>query len=331
MGGAPPPSESISRSRAIARLATPALTTLWGENPPFTAGGEGLYRELNPTELFSRICARAPYFALRGVTEVGPGEVAAWLPVEQPPGAEASPMAISEVNRHLSVLGACAASLMNPSRGQHYYLPQRAWMERLHEEPLPRGSRLRGAAKADFHHRRGASATTLLSTPEGQPLFAMGVDYNVLHAESFLRLFHDAWREPGSEGAAPRHNPYAQPPVLQHVVHEGECLRGTLGPVELAWCEGHFTRLPVLPAAVVGGLLCGLAGGLLRQKVGDVSARYLVTHVDMRTESFAFAGETVRFDAHRQAAWGRDQFFDCWAAVDGRVVAVVELMLSCLD
>lgn len=333
MDGAPRPSESTSRARAIARLATPALTTLWGQNPPFAPRGEGLYRGLNKAELFSRICVREPYFTLADVTEVGRGEVVAWLPVEQSAGDEASPMALSEVNRHLSVLGACAASLMNPSRGQHYYLPQRAWLERLHEEPLPRSAGpLRGTAKADFHHRRGASASTLLATAEGQPLFSLRVDYNVLHAESFLRLFHDSWCEPRcGEGAGARHDPSARLPTLWDVVGEGEWLHGTLGPVERAWCEGHFTRLPFLPTAVVVGLLSGLAGTLLRQEVGKGPARYVVTHMEVRTESFACIGETVRFDAHRQAVRGAVQFFDCGASVGGRVVAVVELMLTCLE
>jgi hypothetical protein len=240
---------------------------------------------------------------------------------------------MAEVNRHLSVLGACAASLMNPSQGPHYYLARRAWVERLHEEPLPRATGLlHGTAKAEFKHRRTASAHALLTTPEGLPLFAMGVDYNVLHAESFLRLFLEprggpwAEAEPGSG-----HNPHGLPPPLRDVVREGECLRGTLGPVGEELCGGHFAMLPVLPVATVVGGLSGLAGALLCQWVGDASARYLVTRADVRTESFAYPGETVRFDAHRQAVRGRDHFFDCWASVDGRVVAVLELMLTCLD
>ncbi|EPX61006.1 hypothetical protein D187_001658 [Cystobacter fuscus DSM 2262] len=332
MGRAPRFSTGMSCSPAISTLATPALMTLWGGHLPFAPEGEKPQRELSRPELFARICVSAPYFAPQEVKAVGRGEVMARLPVEPRPGAEGSPLPASEVYRHLSVLGACAASLVNPSEGPHCYLPRRAWVERLHEGPLPQATQpLHGSAKAEFNQRRTAIAHALLSDPEGQPLFAMGVDYNVLHAESFVRLFQGTRQDPRLEG--PCRDPAVQVPLpsLRDVVREGECLRGTLGPVGPELCRGHFELFPVLPMAAVVEGLCGLAGTLLGQGEGQPPARYLVTRGDVRTESFAHAGETVRFDAHRLAVKGRDHYFDCWASVGGRVVAVMELTLTCLE
>jgi hypothetical protein len=322
----------MSFSPAISTLATPALMTLWGGHLPFAPEREKLQPELSRPGLFSRICVSEPYFALQEVKGVGRGEVMAHLPVQPRLGAECSPLHASEVYQHLSVLGACAASLVNPSEGPHCYLPRRAWVERLHEGPLPRATQpLHGSAKAEFNQRRTAIAHALLSDPDGQPLFAMGVDYNVLHAESFVRLFQGTRQDPRPEG--PRQGSVVQLPLpsLRDVVREGECLRGTLGPVSPELCQGHFVLFPVLPMAAVVEGLCGLAGTLLGQGKGQEPARYLVSRGDVRTESFAHAGETVRFDAHRLAVKGRDHYFDCWASVEGRVVAVTELTLTCLD
>ncbi|PTL84177.1 hypothetical protein [Vitiosangium sp. GDMCC 1.1324] len=329
---------------SISALATPALARLRGDRVPFETPGTCLYQELSRPELYERICVRDPYFALSEVTVVGDGEVVAKVPVEQETEGEASPINAAEVGRHLAILGSCAASLVNPKEGQHYYLARRARLERLHEGPLPRATGLlRGAAKAEFKERRTATAYTRLSSAGGQPLFALEVDYNVLSAAAFARLFQgsrqEMRREPraGREGrgapadfAAMRQNPHRAPPPLQDTVRDGECLKATL-PVTVEMCKGHFALHPVLPVAVVMSGLSGLAGTLLRQLVGNASARYLVTHGEVRAESLANAGESVTFCAHRHGVEGREHRFYCWASVGSRLVGVMELTLTSLE
>ena len=344
MGNALGPSPAVLHSPAsISALATSALTTLWGDRAPIALEESRLQQELSRTELFERICVRDPYFALREVRVMGPGEVTAQVPVEQEPHGEASPLMAAEVGRHMAILGSCAASLLHKG-GQHFYLARRASLERLHEGPLPKATGLlRGTARAEFKERRTASASTLLSSADGQPLFAMSVDYNVLSSAAFQRLFQGARQElrraprgerPGGEPgefAAQRRNPYSEPLPLESLEREGECLRATLGPVSADLCKGHFAMYPVLPVAMVMGGLSGVAGMLLRQLVGNPAARYLVTRGEVRAESLVYAGETVLFDAQRQGVRGRDHFFDCWASVAGRVVGVVQLTLTCLE
>lgn len=346
MGNAPQMLLSLSQSPvSISALATPALATLWGDRMPFEVSGARLHEVLSRPDLFARICVRDPYFALSEVTVVGHGEVVAGVPVEQETEGEASPINAAEVGRHLAILGSCAASLVNPKEGQHYYLARRARLERLHEGPLPRAtSLLRGVAKAEFKERRTATASTLLTSAEGQPLFSLEVDYNVLSAPAFLRLFQGARqemrREPRAERearggavdfAAMRQNPHRLPPPLRDMVRDGECLKATLGPVSAELCKGHFAMHPVLPVAVVMSGLSGLAGTLLRDLVGNASARYLVTRGEVRAESLAYAGESVTFGAHLHGVEGRDHRFYCWAAVGERLVGVMELTLTCLE
>lgn len=332
-------------STSISALATPALATLWGDRHPFGSMGARMDEELSRAELFARICVRDPYFALHAVKVVGDGEVTAGVPVEQETGRECSPINAAEVGRHLAILGSCAASLVNPKEGQHYYLARRARLERLHEGPLPRATGLlRGTAKADFKERRTATAHTLLSSPEGQSLFALEVDYNVLSAAAFMRLFQGARQDMRSEPraggggeerctagdfSAMRQNPHREPPRLCGDVRDGECIEATLnvGP-EL--CKGHFAMHPVLPVAVVMSGLSQLAGTLLGELVGNAAVRYLVKQGEVRAESLAYAGETVTFGAHFDGAQGRDYRFDCWASVGERLVGVMELTLTCV-
>jgi 3-hydroxymyristoyl/3-hydroxydecanoyl-(acyl carrier protein) dehydratase len=340
----PPLAVPRPSSSSISALATPALTTLWGDRLPFGGVGARLGEELSRQELYARICVRDPYFALHAVTVAGDGEVTAGVPVEQETGRECSPINAAEVGRHLAILGSCAASLVNPKEGQHYYLARRARLERLHEGPLPRATGLLcGMATADFKERRTATAHTLLSSPEGQPLFALEVDYNVLSAAAFLRLFQGARQDMRSEPRAKREerckaggdfealrqNPHREPPRLCGTVRDGECLEATLN-VGAELCKGHFAMHPVLPVAVVMSALSGLAGTLLGELVGDASVRYLVKHGEVRAESLAYAGETVTFGAHLHGVQGRDHRFYCWASVGERLVGVMELTLTCL-
>ncbi|MFL5358263.1 3-hydroxyacyl-ACP dehydratase FabZ family protein [Archangium sp.] len=326
---------------SISALATPTLATLWGDRLPFGGMGARFGEELPRPELYARICVRDPYFALHAVTVVGDGEVTAGVPVEQETGRECSPINAAEVGRHLAILGSCAASLVNPKEGQHYYLARRARLERLHEGPLPRApGLLRGTAKADFKERRTATAHTLLSSEEGQPLFALEVDYNVLSAAAFMRLFQGARQDMRSEPragreerctsgdfAALRQNPHREPPPLCDTVRDGECLKATLN-VGAELCKGHFAMHPVLPVAVVMSALSQLAGTLLGELVGNASVRYLVKHGEVRAESLAYAGETVTFGAHLHGVEGSDHRFYCWASVGERLVGVMELTLT---
>jgi 3-hydroxymyristoyl/3-hydroxydecanoyl-(acyl carrier protein) dehydratase len=322
------------------------LATPWSVRMPAEGAEPRAPRVLEPSGLYARICVRDPYFALREVTEVGEGEVLARVPVEQEPEAEASPINAAEVGRHLAILGSCAASLVNRKEGQHYYLARRAKLERLHEGPLPRFSEpLWGAARAEFPDKRVATARTLLASPEGLPLFSLEVEYNVLPAAAFSRLFQGARqemrREPraerGPKGGSPadfaamRQNPFRAPLPLRDFVREGECLKATLGPVSADQCKGHFALHPVLPVAVVMSGLSGMAGALLRQLVGNEAARYLVTRGEVRADSLAYAGETVTFGAHRHDLRGHEHHFYCWAAVGERLVGVMELTLTTLE
>ncbi|NMO18221.1 hypothetical protein HPC49_18245 [Pyxidicoccus fallax] len=300
---------------------------------------------LTAQELYPRICVRDPYFALKDVTVMGQGEVVARIPVQQDPDAEAGPISLAESGRHLAILGSCASALVTPKDGQHFYLACGARGQWLRKEAMPRSTELLwGLAQAEFTGKRTATARTLLSLEDGTPLFRLEVDYNVLSAAAFTRLFGEARqemrREPRrddgiqrtpEEWAKLRTNPYSKPLALRDWRPDGESLNATLGPVTPEMCKGHFALHPVMPVAIVASGMTRVATTLLRRLEGAPWARCLAKDVRLSADSLAFAGQTVVFGAQRRSVDGNDHTFTCQASVGERVVASLDVTFTRVD
>jgi hypothetical protein len=288
-------------------------------------------------DLYHQICVRAPYFALRDVAVVGPEEVVARIPVELDPGAEAAPISIAEAGRHLAILGTCAAARIAPDDGQNYYLATGATGRWLHEGALaPDGELLWGRARAASTGRRKVTAQTVLATADGIPLLSMDIDYKVLSAPIFERLFAGARmemrRRPRTAlpaevpAAALRRNPYRVPLELAATRRRENRLTGTL-EVRPEFCSGHFARYPTMPVAVAAGAMTRLAGTLFGQLTGEPGARWLTRTVVLAADGLAHAGQTVTFSAVHESTAGEDHTFRCTAAIGHRRLAELVLTL----
>ena len=333
--------------------AAPSLIASGASGSPWTPSQESLrpltglapHTVLTAAELYPRICVRDPYFALKDVTVMGEGEVVARVPVQQDPDAEAGPISLAESGRHLAILGSCASALMAQKDGQHFYLACGARGQWLRKEPMARSTELLwGLAKAEFTGKRTATARTLLSLEDGTPLFRLEVDYNVLSAAAFTRLFGEARvdmrREPRrddgvqrtpEEWAKLRQNPYSKQLALRDWRPDGESLNATLGPVTPEMCKGHFALHPVMPVAIVASGMTRVATTLLRRLEGAPWARCLAKDVRLSADSLAFAGQTVTFGAHRRSVDGDDHTFTCQASVGERVVASLDVTFTRVD
>ncbi|WAM26842.1 MULTISPECIES: hypothetical protein [Myxococcus] len=310
-----------------------------------TLSGLAPHTLLTHADLYPRICVRDPYYALKDVTVMGEGEVVARIPVQQDPDAEAGPIGLGEAGRHLAILGSCASALMSPKDGQHFYLACGARGQWLRPEPMARATDLLwGLAKAEFTGRRTATAHTLLSLPDGTPFFRLEVDYSVLSAAAFTRLFGEARvdmrREPRrddgvqrtpEEWARLRQNPYSKPLALRDWRPDGESLSATLGPVTAEMCKGHFALHPVMPVAVVASGMTRVATTLLRRLEGAPWARCMAKDVRLKADTLAYAGQTVTFGAVRSAHDGDAHTFTCQASVGERVVAELDVTYIRVD
>ncbi|MCE9668856.1 hypothetical protein LY474_13625 [Myxococcus stipitatus] len=328
---------SLRSSGLSSSVASPV--TSWTEQSGLDWSNVAPHTVLSAADLYPRICVRDPYFALKDVTVMGKGEVVARVPVQQDPDAEAGVIGIAEAGRHMAILGSCASALMAPKDGQHFYLACGARGEWLRREPMKRGNELLwGLAQASFTGKRTATARTLLSTPDGMPVFRLEVDYNVLSAAAFTRLFGEARvemrREPRrddgvqrtpEEWARMRQNPYSKPLELRDWSSDGESISATLGPVTTEMCKGHFALHPVMPVAIVASGMTRVATTLLRKLEGAPWARCLAKDVRLSADSLAYAGQTVNFGAVRRSHDGANHTFTCQASVGERVVAELDV------
>lgn len=331
---------------AISSDAAPAVHPAmpWsGQQAPL--GEAAPYTVLSAQELYPRICVRDPYFALKDVTVLSRGEVMARVPVQLDPGAEAMPISLAECGRHLAILGSCASAMVAPKDGQHFYLACGARGQWLQPNAQERAQDLLWAlAQAEYTGKRTATARTLLSAADGTPLFKLEVDYNVLSAAAFTRLFGDARVEMRRAPRAPdtvqrtpeewaklRQNPYSKPLDLRDWQPDGECIRATLGPVTPDLCKGHFAMHPVLPVAIVASGMTRAATELGRRLTGSPEARFVAKDVRLSADSLAYAGQTVVFGAHRRAVDGANHTFYCWASVGERVVAQLDVTFTRVD
>lgn len=315
----------------------------WVTQPLMPLSEAAPYTVLSAQELYPRICVRDPYFALKDVT-VLPGEVVARVPVQMVSEAEAMPIGLGEAGRHLAILGSCGAALVAPKDGQHFYLASAARGQWLQPSAQERGTDMLWAlAQAEYTGKRTCTARTLLSSSDGTPLFRLEVDYNVLSAAAFTRLFGEARqemrREPRpsdtvqrtpEEWAKLRQNPYSKPLDLHDWSREGDNLSASL-VVTPELCKGHFAMHPVMPVAVVAGGMTRMATTLGRSLEMSPGARFVAKDVKLSADSLAYAGQKVVFGAHRTRVRGADHTFACWAAVGERVVAQLDVTYTRVD
>ena len=328
----------VSSSASTATSAMP-----WVNRPLMPLSEAAPYTVLSAQELYPRICVRDPYFALKDVT-VLPGEVVARVPVQMASDAEAMPLGLGEAGRHLAILGSCGAALVAPKDGQHFYLASAARGQWLQPAPQERATDMLWAlAQAEYTGKRTCTARTLLSLSDGTPLFRLEVDYNVLSAAAFTRLFGQAKLEMRAaprpadnvqrtpeEWAKLRQNPYSKPLELTDWQMDGGSLRSSL-VVTPELCKGHFAMHPVMPVAVVAGGMTRMATTLGRSLEQCDTARFVAKDVKLSADSLAYAGQTVVFGAQRKQVRGADHTFACTASVGERVVAQLDVTFTRVD
>ncbi|MEU5877067.1 hypothetical protein [Spirillospora sp. NPDC047279] len=238
------------------------------------------------------ICVSKPYYALRDLVTTGPGMVEATVPVERPPGREATPITMAELGRHLAILGLCGAATVNPVAGRHFYLAGDAMVEWLAPPTSERPSELHGRATTAFtSRRRTARAHTELLDASGAVLAQVRIDYTVISERTFEHLF------PADPPLVPTQvNPYrGDLPFPEVEVIDGRVEADLL--VEPDMCVGHFTDRPMLPVAVAAGGLATIGERLLRERAGTDDFTWSSTRMALQAQRLVRAGTKVTFVA----------------------------------
>ena len=277
-------------------------------------------------EIYSRIGVRTPYYALRNLTIPSRGSATALLPPELPPARELTPLSLTDMSRHLSILGLCAVASTASSPQRRFYLARSATLtwHTTHVLP-PTTTPLPGRAVGRFTGARRATAQALLSTDSGIVLGHIGLTYQVLSEPVFARVFSHAHR-PGLSHDDGR-NPFTQPLPLDNVTANGHTITATVTshPQQTA---GHFYDYPTLPAAVLGGAMCEAASLVLDSLTGS---RVCWTPITARFAAHVLptANQTVTVTACPSDSPAPDDAYaiDVTAAIGKTTVATLTLVV----
>jgi hypothetical protein len=284
-------------------------------------------------EIAELIEVRAPYFALRNLSAQTPGTVTASVVPEQPRGHELGGFAAAEAGRHLAIAGSCACASLDPAAGKRFYLANRATLRRVSQAPALEGP-LAVQATAISRDKRKAEAQATIADALGRVLFALDVGYMVLEERVFQRMFSAHRRDLRAQTRTPggifdhlRKSPYQKPLPLLTTQLDRDAGVALLPELQGELCAGHFPMYPAMPVALLMYGLSSLSGEVLRARYGS-QHRYFVQGAHVRADNLAFAGDSLRFEAHWRGSEAGDDAFEARALLpSGAVAGSMELTL----
>lgn len=278
----------------------------------------------DPTQrALDRISVSAPYFGFTDIEHdpAGTGLVATVAP-SPPPEPEVGAIEAAQVARHLAILGSCAAALTNPKEQRHHYLAVHASYERVGHPPIAALTEpMQATAAATWIDKRTAQATMTLAAADGTGLNRLHVTYAVMTPAMFSRL------NPPVPLAADAPGETASPLVVER--NDGT-ITGDFGPVDAAWCAGHFPDQPAAPVAVVMGQLVLTARHAMCHYLGGPVA-YRVESGTVEATGLAQPGQHLVMEAEHVRAEPDDvHLLTGRALADGQQVGSVEVRLAAI-
>ncbi|WP_306316296.1 MULTISPECIES: hypothetical protein [unclassified Streptomyces] len=270
---------------------------------------------LDPT---GRICVTSPYYALDDLTETAPGSVTAGVTVQTDPGLQAAVIGLGEMGRHLAILGLCAAATLNPRTGQHYYLARKASARVAAAGDRDGDPKLIGTAHARLPSPRRAEADTELRDRDGGLVSRLAVEYDVVSAPVFRRMFA---QRAVSTPPTP-HNPYVTPPRLSGPTMRGAEAEGRI-TVTPEMCPGHFDGFPAFPVAVVATVMASVVDHLVADAY-PAGTRWRPVGTELEAHELVWPGETLTVSGHLADSPSAGRRARCAARVGDRVIATTE-------
>lgn len=242
----------------------------------------------NVTEIIGNISVKPPYFSFENISIDDGGFLNARFSPELAHPYEKSPICMSEVGRHMAILGSLALSSSNPLKEQHYYLANHALVTRNISDETETQPLYGKVTDVSVSKRKGAIHSELCN--EGNDiLYTVDVDYTVIHHTSFERLFADKYFH---DNAHYEVNPYTLNIEFEDIEYYENSCKTTLGKVLPFYCLGHFENYPALPVARLANALLNLAGAHMNH-IKKSTNKYIVMKADISANTLAFVGEEV--------------------------------------
>ncbi|WP_460422306.1 hypothetical protein [Pseudomonas sp. ZL2] len=272
--------------------------------------------------MVERMAVQRPYFAFDTLYQTADADWDIWgnFKPEQPLGAEAGPLTLSECIRHLSTLGACAAALaQHPDERVHYLADHAIWT--MHRAGLNADRAMLIAARARVSARSGkrVEANAELLTA-GVVSADLTVSYQALPAQVFDLAFADH----GNAGCSPAtRSPYRRMFPLLVLSLKRHAITACSVDYSAERCAGHFPDHPMWPVSAVLSGLCEVMSQLLAHEF-QRCVEYTVMHAEMRALRLVAASEQLLFSATLMSVSceGRVYSMSC-SATHGRAVVVM--------
>ncbi len=243
----------------------------------------------NKNELTKLIEVTPPYFALKNIIIDKEGYITAGFQIEMTEHEEIPCISLSEVGRHIAILGSLAMAQENPVKEKHYYLACDAWFDRLHSLPIEsKNCRIR--AKVTDINRKGGTIHGQLFTEDGTLTYNSEVKYTTINYKIFERKFRSKFIKDNPKN---KENPYTQKTLINFKNKTKETCTATIDAIEPKDCLGHFDNYPAMPVARISGAMFE-ASGIHYNLLRNSNEKYCIKRVEMHADSFIFAGENAK-------------------------------------
>ncbi len=238
--------------------------------------------------LKSLIEVTEPYYALENLSLENDEILKASIKKQLACKHEVKGMSYSEAGRHLAILGSLALANSNPLKEKHYYLANKAYVERVYQEAYDEVDHI-GYMKTVSFNRKNAIAEGHLTTTTGEIIYKIKVEYSVLTASLFERMFKKHKQETNKPVGF---NPYKDSIPLYDIVKSKEQCSASMGLIKKEVCVGHFDDYPALPVARIAQILTAMAS-IQNNIIEEILKPIKIKRVILYANSFLFAGETM--------------------------------------
>jgi hypothetical protein len=242
-----------------------------------------------------------PYFALLGLGYDGDAGVSAEFIIEHKDHFETPLLSLSEAGRHTAILGSLALANVNPCKEKHYYLACDAVFDRVHDKLVVADKCKLEAKVISIDKRKGVVECKLYSN-EGVLTYEAEVCYAIIHHATFNRKFKHHYVE---TNYSPSLNPYTHRTTMQMGVSNYKSCVASIDLINVDDCAGHFNNFPALPVARISGAMFEVSG-IHYNLIRGLDKDYCIKRVEMHSEAFIFAGNSVKIATHKSLCANRE-------------------------
>lgn len=243
-------------------------------------------------ELIQLIGVTSPYFALTNLSVDYEGYLCADAPIEMKEDSEYGSISLSEVGRHMGVLGSLAMANKNTVKEKHYYLIKEVCFDTLNTDLIEREQFLIRARVIQIS-KKGGTVHVQLFTDKGTLQYSGEINYTIIHHRVFERRFRYAIK--GVENIYGKYlkNPYTQSTSIYFHKKRLESFTAYINYIDPNDCIGHFHNYPVLPASRI----CEAIQKVTEKHYGLLhsdDSKYYLKSIELNAYSFIPAGENAK-------------------------------------